>query len=409
MNPLRKLYCRSYQLCFRIALPFLPYRTPKCLDAVDQIPPILQEKNIRSVLLVADAAVRRLDLTHELETLLKKAQIRCTVYEQATPNPTVADVEKARGLYLSGQAQGILAVGGGSAMDCAKAVGARIARPHKTVQQMKGLLKILCPTPLLIAVPTTAGTGSEATLAAVITDGEKHHKYPINDFALIPDYAVLDPQMTVGLPAKVTATTGMDALTHAVEAYIGGSTTAFTRQRSVEAVAGISKALVPAAENGQNIEARRTMLRAAFCAGEAFTRSYVGYVHAIAHSLGGQYGIAHGYANAVILPVFLREYGPSCHKRLADLARKSGVIAPGLPDSETAEQFIEWVEGLNRKFGIPDGFTEIRREDISQMARYADQEGNPLYPVPKLMGAAELQAVYRRLRKPEKEELPYAN
>ena len=192
MNAIKRLYCRAYQLAFRAALPVLPYRQPGLLDHLHEIAPLLEQRQISSVLLVADAGVRSLGLTAGLEDSLARAQIACAVYEQRTPNPTIDNVEEARALYVENHAQAIIAVGGGSAMDCAKVVGARIARPNKPVQKMRGLLHILRQTPLMIAVPTTAGTGSETTLAAVITDSETHYKYPINDFALIPDYAVLD-------------------------------------------------------------------------------------------------------------------------------------------------------------------------------------------------------------------------
>ena len=236
------------------------------------------------------------------------------------PNPTIANIEEGRALYLSAHAQAIIAVGGGSVMDCAKIIGARIAKPRQPVQRMGGLLRILRRTPLLIAAPTTAGTGSETTLAAVITDSAAHHKYPINDFALIPDYAVLDPELTRGLPPMLTATTGMDALTHAIEAYIGRSTTKLTRAMSEEAATRIVRSLYTAYENGGDMQARADMLRAAYCAGVSFTRSYVGYVHGVAHSLGGQYGVPHGLANAVILPYFLDAYGAARPRR----ARRPG-------------------------------------------------------------------------------------
>ena len=184
---------------------------------------------------MTDASVRALGLTGGLEDALKAASVACAVYDKTVPNPTIANIEEGRTLYLSAHAQAIIAVGGGSVMDCAKIIGARIAKPRQPVQRMGGLLRILRRTPLLIAAPTTAGTGSETTLAAVITDSAAHHKYPINDFALIPDYAVLDPELTRGLPPLLTATTGMDALTHAIEAYIGRSTTRLTRAMSEEA------------------------------------------------------------------------------------------------------------------------------------------------------------------------------
>lgn len=397
MKAIKRLYCRAYQLVFRAALPILPYRQPKLLEHLREIAPLLQGRQISSVLLVADAGVRSLGLTAALEESLERAHIACVVYEQRTPNPTIADVEEARALYAAGGAQAILAVGGGSAMDCAKVVGARIARPDKPVQKMRGLLRILRKTPLLIAAPTTAGTGSETTLAAVITDSETRYKYPINDFALIPDYAVLDAELTLGLPPQITATTGMDALTHAVEAYIGRSTNHLTRAMAEEAVTLIAQNLQTVYRDGGNLAARQHMLRAAYCAGIAFTRSYVGYVHAVAHSLGGQYGLAHGLVNAVILPHMLRRYGGSCTVKLARLARRAGLVPPDTPDAEAAERLIAWIESMNESFGLPAGFPQIREEDIPQMARRADAEGNPLYPVPMLMDARELEAVYREL------------
>lgn len=283
-------------------------------------------------------------------------------------------------------------------MDCAKAAGARIAKPKQSISQMKGLLKVHKKLPLLIAVPTTAGTGSETTLAAVITDSEKHHKYPINDFSLIPRYAVLDYHETVGLPKNITATTGMDALTHAVEAYIGGSTTKETREMAEQAVRLVYLHLKNAYDNGENKEARKGMLKAAYCAGVAFTKSYVGYVHAVAHSLGGQYGTPHGLANAVLLPVVLRMYGPACEKKLAKLARKTEVADAGMDDAAAAERFIDWIQEMNDYMQIPRTFPDIRDEDIPEMARHADKEGNPLYPVPKLMNRRELEQIYRNVK-----------
>ncbi|MCI6375097.1 MAG: iron-containing alcohol dehydrogenase [Clostridiales bacterium] len=397
MNTLSKIGCRAVQLVFRTALPILPYRQPRLLDSLTDVPTLLKQRGVNSILLVADGTVRDLGLTAPLESALAAEQIGFAVYEQRTPNPTIDNVEDALRVYLSSGARAIVAVGGGSAMDCAKVVGARVARPRKRVQQMRGLLRVLRPTPLLIAAPTTAGTGSETTLAAVITDAQTHHKYPINDFALIPDVAVLDASLTLGLPPFVTATTGLDALTHAVEAYIGRSTNRLTRSMAEEAVTAIAKYLRRAVADGSDAEARHGMLRAAYCAGIAFTRSYVGYVHGIAHSLGGQYGIAHGLANAVILPRMLRHDGRACKAKLARLARASGIAPADAGDAQAAERFIRWIEEMNRDFGLPTGFAQIRREDIPRMARHAAQESNPLYPVPVLYDQSELEPIYAQL------------
>ena len=397
MNAFFKLYCRAYQTVFRLALPVLPYREPRILGELKDLPLFLQQQKISAVLLITDKPLRALDMTRGLENDLSAHGIACAVFDDVVPNPTVQNVEDCRAAYLESGAQAMIAFGGGSVMDCAKAAGARVARPGKPVQKMGGLLKVLRKTPMLIAVPTTAGTGSETTLAAVITDPAAHHKYPINDFVLIPDYAVLDYRVTLGLPPMITATTGMDAMTHAVEAYIGGSTNALTRAMAEEAVVLIVQYLQRAWRDGSDAEARAKMLRAAYCAGIAFTRSYVGYVHGVAHSLGGRYGVPHGLANAVILPYFLEEYGPSCHKKLARLARKAGLAGGDASDSAAAQAMIDWIKQANAAMGIPTSIPEIRKEDIPAMAAYAAKESNPLYPVPKLMDRHELEAMYLKL------------
>ena len=349
-------------------------------------------------MIVTDAGIRSLGLTEYLEQKLKENGIRFCIYDRTVPNPTIQNVEEARKLYQKHNAKAIIAFGGGSAMDCAKVAGARIAKPGQSVNKMKGILKIHKRIPLLIAVPTTAGTGSETTLAAVITDGEKHHKYPINDFCLIPRYAVLDYHVTLGLPKSITAATGMDALTHAVEAYIGRSTSRETRKMAEEAVYLIHKYLKAAYDDGQNQKARKGMLYAAYYAGVAFSKSYVGYIHAAAHSLGGAYGIPHGLANAVILPIVLRIYGSSCEKKLARLARKAGIVSGKMNDREAAGHFIGWIQKMNDEMQIPRTLPEIREEDIPVLAGYADKEGNPLYPVPRLMNRRELEQIYYQVK-----------
>lgn len=395
---LRKIYCRAFQLVFRGALPFLPYRKPKIIPSVAGIVEVCREHHVDSVLIVTDKGIRRLGLTLFLEKTLTENGISYYIYDRTVENPTIWNVEEARKMYLWRGAQGIIAFGGGSSMDCAKGAGARIVKPRQSVSQMKGLLKVHKKLPLLIAVPTTAGTGSETTLAAVITDSKKKHKYPINDFSLIPHYAVLDYHETLALPANLTASTGMDALTHAVEAYIGGTTTRETRKMAEEAVCLIHKYLKAAYDDGQNKKARKGMLRAAYYAGVAFTKSYVGYVHAVAHSLGGQYGIPHGLANAVVLPIALRMYGSACDGKLAKLAWKAGIADQGTKKKEAAGQFIRWIQELNDSMGIPRHLPQIREKDIPVMARHADQEGNPLYPVPVLMNRKELEKIYVKVK-----------
>ena len=397
MNIARKAYCRIFQTVFRIAIPILPYYNPEIIDSLQQVSEVLRKKNVTSVLIITDKGITGLGLQKGLEEALQKADISYAIYDKTVPNPTTANVEEAYGIYKEKGCQALIGFGGGSSMDCAKGVGARVANPKKPLRKMRGILKVRHKLPMLLAVPTTAGTGSETTLAAVIVDSETRHKYVINDFPLIPKYAVLDPSVTLSLPPSITSTTGMDALTHAVEAYIGRSTTKETRSQALEAVSLIFANLKTAYSDGKNVEARRNMLRAAYLAGCAFTKSYVGYVHAVAHSLGGEYNVPHGLANAILLPSVLEEYGKVIYPKLKRLAIAAGIAGEDTAEEKAAKDFIEAVKELNRGFNIPSTVKELREEDIEKLSAYADSEGNPLYPVPVLMDRKELEKLYRNV------------
>ncbi len=399
MNIFKKMYCRIYQGAFKIALPILPYREPVTLNSVLDIKDVLKSNNISRALLVTDKGLRERGLTTSLEEDLNANEIALSVYDGTVPNPTIDCIEEGLEVYLKNNCECIIAFGGGSVMDCAKIIGARVVKPNKPVEKMKGLLKIRKTLPLLIAIPTTAGTGSETTLAAVITDSKTHFKYPINDFCLIPKYAVLDPSLTYALPKSLTATTGMDALTHAIEAYIGRSTTKKTREASLTACKLIFENILTAYTNGKNKQARENMLKASYLAGVAFTRSYVGYVHAVAHSLGGKYGTPHGLANAVILPYFLNHYGKSAHKKLKQIAVYCGLANESDSPKVASSKIINKITELNANMGIPNKIEGIKDKDIPALAVLAEKEGNPLYPVPKLMTAKELEEIYRIIQK----------
>lgn len=394
MNSFKKAYCRTYQTIFKIALPLLPYRKPKIIDSVKRIPDVLAKKKCDTVLIITDAGIMKLGLTERLENALDNSNIPYYIYDKTVANPTTTNVAEAVEVYKEHNCNAIIGFGGGSSIDCAKAVGACIAKPNQPLSKMKGILKVHKKLPLLIAIPTTAGTGSETTLACVITDAETRHKYPINDFPLIPKYAVLDPNVTLSLPPSITATTGMDALTHAVEAYIGNSTTYGTRKDATMAVELIFNNLDTAYSNGNDITARRNMLKAAFYAGCAFTKSYVGYVHAVAHSLGGEYNVPHGLANAVLLPFVLEEYGESIYKKLHELAIAAGIADKETSDEDAAKAFIQAIKDMKLRYNIDDTIDGIKEEDIPKLAKYADKEANPLYPVPVLMDAKELEKFY---------------
>lgn len=397
MNPLYQIYCRAFQGAFHLALPLLPYREPEQLKHINALPALFTRLGVQSVLLVTDAPLRRGGITAPLEALLARSGVRLCVYDQTCANPTSQNVEDALALYHREGCQALVAMGGGSSMDCAKAVGARVAYPKKTLAQLKGVLRVLRKLPPLVAIPTTAGTGSEVTLAAVITDSQTRHKYTITSFPLIPAYAVLDPTVTFTLPPHLTATTGMDALTHAVEAYIGRSTSRETRALALEATQLIFTHIEAACRDGHDLAARTGMLRAAYKAGAAFSKSYVGYVHAVAHSLGGRYNTPHGLANAVLLPVVLRHYGSAAHKKLHALGVAAGVASPEDPHAAGAEKFIAAIEALNARLHIPKTLPGIQAEDIPALARHAAREANPLYPVPVEMDAQELEIFYHQI------------
>lgn len=395
MNLIQHICCRAYQGVFRAALPFLPYREPEILHRCEELPDTLKQHKIKKILIVTDPGIVACGLMTKITSVLAKEKISYSVYDQTSANPTVRNVEEALALYQKEHCKALLAIGGGSAMDCAKALGARIACPKKTLGRLKGTLHVLHRIPLLITVPTTAGTGSENTLAAVITDSEKKHKYVLNDFVLIPRYAILDAELTYSLPPHLTATTGMDALTHAVEAYIGRSTTKETREKALLAVKTIYQNIETAYHDGHNHAAREQMLNAAYLAGFAFSRSYVGYVHAVAHSLGGQYNIPHGLANAVLLPEVLESYGSCIHKKLHILGCAAGVCTEQDSIKAGAGKFIASIRTLNKNMGIPDFLSGIQESDIETMSVHAAKEANPLYPVPKLMTRKELETFYR--------------
>lgn len=393
-------YCRAYQGVMRAAVNVLDWSEPQLIKgsgAVKELPKKVKELGYNNVLVVTDKGLMSLHLLDGMFEELKNNEIAYVVYDGVQPNPTIDNIEEARALYLGNGCQAIIAFGGGSPMDCAKACGARIARPDKQIPQLRGQLKVLKKIPMLFAVPTTAGTGSETTIAAVVSNPKTHEKNAINDPRLRPKYAVLDPELTVGLPPHITSTTGMDALTHAVEAYIGQSNTPDTEEKAKMATQMIFANLETAYKDGKNIEARENMLLASYYAGVAFTRAYVGYVHAIAHNLGGMYGIPHGLANAVILPYVLDYFGESAYKRLAELAEIAGLDCAGKDDEEKAKMFIAEIRRMNKDMNIPDKFEQIQEKDISTLADRALKEGNPLYPVPKIMDKDDCIKIIREL------------
>ncbi len=401
MGSLNNAYCRVFQKSMKLAVNFMDWTPPiltKGAGAVKELPELVKKEGLDNVLVVTDKGLMSLHLLDGLFEALEKAGIKYSVYDEVQPNPTIYNVEDALKVYKDNGCQGFIAFGGGSPMDCAKVTAARVVKPNKTPSDMRGLLKILKKLSPFFAVPTTAGTGSECTIAAVISNPDTHEKNAINDPSLRPKYAILDPELTIGLPPHITSTTGMDALTHAVEAYIGHSNTKQTAEDAKIATKLIFDNIETAYTDGKNLEARENMLVASFHAGLAFTRAYVGYVHAIAHNLGGMYGIPHGLANAVILPYVLDYFGETAYKSLAELADVAGVSGPAQGDRDKAKRFIAAIRELNAKMNIPTGFEQIKDEDIPLIAERALKEGNPLYPVPKIMDKSDCEALIKSLK-----------
>ena len=399
MFSLKNAYYRGFQAVFNVGARCLSWRRPIPVSgpgAIRRIPELLREEKVGRVMLVTGPTVGR-KLAPKILAELDAAGIAWTMFDQVEANPSVSTVNRIRERYLAEGCEGFLAVGGGSPMDAAKAAAACVVRRTDEVGKMAGLMKVGRKLPPFIAVPTTAGTGSETTIAAVVTDGETHHKYALMDLHLVPKYAVLDPEMTRELPPKITAATGMDALTHAVEAYLCWTyNTAESIRLAEEAVVGIFRFLERAYRDGSDMEARTEMLIASYKAGFAFTRAGVGNVHAIAHTLGGLYNTPHGLANAVILPIVLEDYGAAVEKKLAHLAELSGVKTGGT-DAEKAAAFIAEIRAMNRRMEIPTGFSHIREEDVPQMVAWALAEANPVYPVPVIYDEKRCEAVIRRI------------
>ena len=395
-----KMYCRIYQAVFKIGMYLIPWGMPETLEgagAVKQLPELIRKKGYNKVLVVTDKVLMDLGLPKGMLDAMDAAGIEYVVYDGVQPNPTDRNVNEGLKLFRESGCQAMVAFGGGSPMDCCKGIGAMAVKKGKTVEQLQGLFKVLHRIPTIFAVPTTAGTGSETTVATVITNEKTHHKASMNDTSLMPKYAVLDPELTVGLPPKVTSTTGMDALCHAVECYTNNTYNSKLEKKLAEdAVKLIYDNLYTAYCDGSNLEARQNMQKAAFYAGRAFTRGCVGYVHAIGHTLGGLYGTPHGLAMSVILPHVMRQFGSAAHERLARLAEVCGMT--GANDAEKAEKFISWIEELKAKMNIPAGLDVIKDEDVPQIIAWAMKEANPLYPVPVVWDKADFEKCISTIR-----------
>lgn len=392
MNKIFKGFYRVYQFIMSLAVPLLPWKDTKLLSSpgsIANVPDILKKEGVHTLFIATTKGTLKRGYLNGFLDELQGMGIKYHIFSNINPDPTISSIEEGVAEYKAQNCNGILAVGGGSVIDCSKVIGARAVKPNMSVAKMKGILKIRKKLPTFIAMPTTAGTGSECTLAAVITDEKKHYKYPINDPCLLPDYAILDGELTKDLPPHLTAQTGMDAMTHSTEAYINKFSSKESKSYAIKSLKLIHSNLLKAYNEGHDIEARQNMLDASFYAGKAFTKAYVGYVHAIGHAIGGIYGMPHGLTMAILLPKVLRKYDTKAEKSLSELAIALGEDS-ALSTKELSQRFIALVESYNRAMGIPDNVSSLSKSDYDEIARRVLKEANPLYPVPENWSKKEI-------------------
>jgi alcohol dehydrogenase len=352
------------------------------------------------ILIVTDSIISKLGLLDDLTNALSAGGAEYVIFDAITPDAPIPLIEEGIEFYWEHGCDAIVAFGGGSSMDASKAIAAAVSNPGKTLRELAGYFKGLQTPVKIYAVPTTAGTGSEVTVAAVISDPENHTKLVIVDTRLVPKMAALDPCLMTGLPPHITAATGIDALTHAIEAFVGHWASPSTDDMALSAVGLIFDNLRVAYSDGKNLQARENMALAATYAGFAFTRANVGYVHAIAHQFGGRYHTPHGLANAIMLPQVLKYSLPAITDRLALLAVRAKLGRQNEGNDVLAQKFIDAVDQLNLDLGIPTFLAALKESDIPHLAEAACREAHTGYPVPRYMSQAVCEDIIRQVLPP---------
>jgi alcohol dehydrogenase class IV len=386
-----------------LAVRFLPIPQPTILvgpGASGRLGQTIAGFGHSKILIVTDSIISKLGLLDDLTTALTAGGAEYVVFDAITPDAPIPLIETGIDFYLENDCDAIVAFGGGSSMDASKAIAAAVSNPGKSLRELAGYFKGLNTPVKIYAVPTTAGTGSEVTVAAVISDPESHTKMVIVDTRLVPKMAALDPCLMTGLPPHITAATGIDALTHAIEAFVGHWASPGTDDMALSAVGLIFDNLRVAYSDGKNLEAREKMALAATYAGFAFTRANVGYVHAIAHQFGGKYHTPHGLANAIMLPLVLKYSLPAITDRLALLAVRAKLGRESEAEEVLAQKFLDAVDQLNLDLGIPTFLAALKESDIPQLAEAACREAHTGYPVPRYMSQAVCEDIIRQVLPP---------
>jgi alcohol dehydrogenase len=365
--------------------------TGSVTDAMNAI----HEYGYRRALIVTDAMLNKLGMAGEVQKALQERDIFSVVYDGVHPNPTTLNVESGLALLKENHCDCVISLGGGSPHDCAKGI-ALVAVNGGNIRDYEGVDRSAKPQLPMIAINTTAGTASEMTRFCIITDVDRHIKMAIVDKHVTPVLSVNDSSLMMGMPKSLTAATGMDALTHAIEAYVSTAATPITDACALKAMTMIAQNLTHAVEDGGNEQAREAMAYAQFLAGMAFNNASLGYVHAMAHQLGGFYDLPHGVCNAVLLP-FVQEYNCSvAAARLRDCAQAMGVNVAELNDKQGAEACIAAIRKLARTVGIPAGLRElnVKEEDIPLLASNALKDAcgltNPIQATHE-----EIMAIFR--------------
>ncbi|MDN3681815.1 iron-containing alcohol dehydrogenase [Vibrio tapetis subsp. quintayensis] len=392
-----KVY-QAYMKALKLAAVVIPMPKPILFlgsDSSLELCQAMAHVGKRKVLIVTDSMLAELGLLDDIVQTLNQYGVETVIFDGVLPDPTYDQVEKGLSIYQTHGCDGVLAVGGGSPIDAGKVIAARVTN-SKSIRRLAGLFRVWRTPASLFVIPTTAGTGSEVTIAAVVSDPLSHQKTPIIDPKLVPMMAALDAKLMLGLPAHVTAATGMDALTHAIEAYISRNASQETNCYAMAAIKLIMQNLEKAVEEGCNLQARQNMALASYYAGLAFTKASLGYVHAISHNVGAQYGTPHGLANAIVLPYVLDHSKGAVADKLAEIAVMSGLEVSGAAEIK-ADRLIEHIRGMLDRMGIPQNLTDIQQSDVPNLAKAALKEAHWNYPVPLYMDQDECERLINKV------------
>lgn len=397
---LETAFYRVWIFLLKVGTILLPFRKPELFEGPGSSKELckkLAAEGITKVMIVTDEGLVKLGIVKGIQEALDASGVEHILFDGVVPDPTIEVIEAGLKVLLENDCKAVLAIGGGSSIDAAKVICARAKNQRKSIAKMAGLFRVTWGMLPLYAIPTTAGTGSEVTIAAVVSDPDNQRKFAIMDFRLMPHKAALDGELMVGLPPHITAATGMDALTHAVEAYISNNAYWMTRPLSIEATQLVLQYLPRAVKDGTDLEARQKMAEASHKAGIAFTKAGVGYVHAIAHNFGAYYHIPHGLANAMVMPYVLDYSKPKCARRLAELAEACGMKQGNESVGDLADKFINHIRKMNADFDIPEKVDKLQTRDIPAIADAALKEARFTYGVPRYMDQDSCEGLLRQM------------